>query len=97
LQSEEITFGLGDEVRLDGRSVIVRATASAPLVVDVDRGAVRSTVAGLTVDEAEQALAQSFALDSPPAVEVQPDWIKRWAWLDRVPWLPFRIQVVVLE
>jgi hypothetical protein len=97
LQSEEISFGLDDQIRMDGRSVIVGATASAPLVVDVDRGAVRSTVAGLTVDEAEEALAQNFDLDSPPAVEVQPDWIKRWAWLDRVPWLPFRIEVVVLE
>jgi hypothetical protein len=97
LQSEEITFGLSDEVRIDGRSVVVGATASAPLVVDVDRGAVRSAVAGLTVGEAEQALAQSFTLDAPPAVEVQPDWIKRWKWLDRVPLLPFRIQVVVLD
>jgi hypothetical protein len=30
-------------------------------------------------------------------VEVLPDWIKRWEWLDRVPWLRFRIQVLVLE
>jgi hypothetical protein len=97
LKSEEISFGLGEQVRIEGRTVIVGATASAPLVVEVDRGAVRSTVAGLTVAEAEQALAQSFALDAPPAVQVEPDWIKRWAWLDRVPLLPFRIQVVVLE
>jgi hypothetical protein len=97
LQSEEITFGLGETVRMDGRSVIVGATASAPLVVDVDRAAVRSTVAGLTVEEAEQALAASLALDAAPVVEVQPDWIKRWALLDRVPLLPFRILVVVLD
>jgi len=42
-------------------------------------------------------LAGSFSLDAPPVVEVMPDWIKRWEWLDRVPLLPFRIQVVVIE
>jgi hypothetical protein len=97
LQSEEITFGLDNQVRMDGRSVVVGATASAPLVVEVDRGAVRNTVAGLTESEAQQALDQAFALDAPPVVDVEPEWIKRWEWLDRVPLLPFRIQVVVLE
>jgi hypothetical protein len=97
LQSEEITFGLDENVRMDGRSVVMQATASAPLVVEVDRAAVRSTVAGLEEAEAEQALTESFSLDAPPAVEIEPEWIKRWTWLDRVPFLPFRIQVVVLE
>ena len=98
LQSEEITFSLDeDAVQMLGRSVILAVTASAPLIVDVDRGQVRSVVSGLKVDEAIQALTETFALDAPPVVEVKPDWIKRWDWLDRVPFLPFRIQVVVLE
>ncbi len=98
LQSEEIVFELDEEnVRLDGRSVILEVTASAPLVVDIERGEVRAAVAGLKADEAMQVLDESFALDAPPAVEIQPDWIKRWEWLDRVPLLGFRIQVVVLE
>ncbi len=98
LQSAEITFGLDEEnVRMESRSVLVDVTASAPLVVDIDRGAVRSAVAGLKADEAEQVLVESFALDAQPAVEVQPEWIKRWEWLDRVPLLSFRIQVLVLE
>jgi hypothetical protein len=58
---------------------------------------VRSSIAGLSADEAAQVLADSFALDAPPIVEVLPDWIERWEWLDHVPYLPFRIQVVVLE
>jgi hypothetical protein len=44
-----------------------------------------------------RSLRDSCALDAAPVVEVEPDWIKRWTWLDRVPFLPFRIQVVVLE
>lgn len=98
LQSEEITFGLDEEnVRMDGRSVILDVVASAPLVVDIDRGQVRSAVVGLKASEAERVLVEAFALDAPPAVEVVPEWIKRWEWLDRVPLLSFRIQVLVLE
>lgn len=98
LQSEEITFSLDEEnVLMDGRRVILDVTASAPLIVNVDRGEVRSAVSGLDADEAEQVLAETFPLDAPPVVVVKPDWIERWDWLNRVPLLPFRIQVVVLD
>jgi hypothetical protein len=98
LQSDQITFGLDEEdIEMEGRTVILEVTASAPLIVEINRGEVRSTVAGLNADEATQALTESFALDAPPSVEVLPDWIKRWEWLDRVPLLGFRIQVLVLE
>jgi hypothetical protein len=98
LQSNDIAFGLDEEnVQMEGRSVLLEVTASAPLIVEIDRGDVRSAVAGLNVEEATQVLSESFALDAPPVVEVLPDWIKRWEWLDRVPFLGFRIQVLVLE
>jgi hypothetical protein len=98
LRSEEIEFSIDEEdVRIDGRSVILDVSAAAPLVVDIDRGDVRSLVTGLTAEEAEQALTESLTLDAPPVVVVKPDWIKRWELLDRVPYLPVRIQVVVLE
>jgi hypothetical protein len=98
LASEEITFSTDERnVRMDGRVVILDVSASAPLVVDIDRNKVRSVVAGLSEVEAQQALAEQFALDALPVVQVKPDWIKRWELLDRVPYLPFRIQVVVLE
>ena len=98
LQAEEIIFRLDEEsVQMLGRNVVFDVTASAPLVVNVDRGEVRSAISGLKVDEAVRVLTETFALDSPPVVEVKPDWIKRWEWLDRVPLLQFRIQVVVLE
>jgi Baseplate J-like protein len=98
LESKDIVFTLNeDEARVDGRSVLVTTKAVAYLVTAVDRGEVRSVVAGLTPEKAVQVLADSFTLGGPPLVEVQPDWIKRFKWLDRVPWLPFRIQVIVLE
>jgi hypothetical protein len=98
LQSDEITFQVDDEqVGIEGRVVILQVTASAPLIVELNAGEVRAAVAGLKADEARQVLSESFALDAPPVVQVLPDWIKRWEWLDHVPRLPFRIQVVVLE
>ena len=98
LESENIEFTLDEkQARMDGRSVLVQAKAIAYLVTAVDRGQVRSVVAGLSPEEAEQVLADSFALGASPHVEVQPDWIKRFKWFNRVPWLPFRIQVIVVE
>ncbi len=98
LQSDEITFELDeDNVRMDGRSVIFDIRASAPLVVDIDPGEVRDAVAGLTEEEAVAVLSENFALDAPPQVEILPEWIKRWEWLNRVPFLPFRIQVIIVE
>jgi hypothetical protein len=98
VQSEEITFNLDETtLQMDGRAVVMSVSASAPLLVEVDKAEVRSLVSGLTVDEATEALASSLSLSAPPKVEVRPDWIKRWKFLDRVPFVPFRIQVLVLE
>jgi hypothetical protein len=98
LESEAPTFNIDEEnVQIEGRTAVFDVSASAPLVVELDHGEVRSAVAGLTVDEATQVLADSFALNAPPVVEVEPDWIKRWEQLDRVPYLPFRIHVVVQQ
>jgi hypothetical protein len=96
-QSDAVTFDLDEQVRMDGRTVIMQVAASSALVVDVDRGDVRSVVTGLSQDEATAVLAESFSLAAPPVVEILPEWIKRWEWLDRVSYLPFRIQVVVVE
>lgn len=97
LTSDQIEFKLSNKVQMDGRKVRVDATASATLVAEVDRRVVRSAAAGKTEARAVQALMAKFALDAPPEVEVRPEWIKRWSWLDRVPLVPFRIQVVVLK
>jgi hypothetical protein len=98
LQSQEITYALDEgAVRIEGRSVLLNVTASAPLVVEVDKGQVRSTVAGLKADEAVSVLRNSLALDAPPEIEIEPAWVRRWEWMDRVPRLRFRIQVLVRE
>jgi len=97
LRSEEITFEVDEQVRMEGRSVLFSVAASAQLVADLDTGTVRSTVAGLPPDEAAALLAEGFPLGAPPEIELRPEWIRRWRWLDRIPRLPFRIQVLVIE
>jgi len=97
LESDEMAFELGDDLRIDGRKVHLSAGASAALVTDVDLKQVRSLAAGLKVDEAVQALNDTLVLGAPPSIVVQPEWIKRFKWLDRVPYLLFRIQVLVLR
>jgi hypothetical protein len=97
LESEEVTFDLSEDVQMDGRVATMEVTAMAQLVADIDRGAARAAVAGLPEEEAVEILAQSFALAELPRVEVVPEWVKRWEWLDRVPFPTFRIQVIVLE
>ena len=82
---------------MDGRAVLIDVSASAPLVSGVNRAEVRSTIAGLDVEAAQEVLSNTVALSAPPLIEVEPEWIKRWEWLNRVPLLPFRIQVIVLE
>jgi hypothetical protein len=98
LESEDIAFTLDQkQARMEGQSVLVQVKAIAYLVTAVDRGQIRSAVAGLPPEEAERVLADSFTLGGAPQVEIQPEWIKRFKLLNRVPWVPFRIQVVVLE
>jgi hypothetical protein len=98
LESQDVEFILDEEqARMDGRSVMVETNAVAYLITEIDRGQVRSAIRGKAAGEARQVLSSSFALDEPPVVELHPDWIKRYKLLNRVPWLPFRIQVAVLR
>ncbi len=56
LESEDIAFTLDQkQARMEGQSVLVQAKAIAYLVTAVDRGQVRSAVAGLPPEEAEQS------------------------------------------
>ena len=52
-------------------------------------GRVISLVQGKPIPAAVAALRSGLPLREPPLLSVEPDW-----W-DRVPWLPFRIRVVV--
>ncbi len=72
----------------DGR-VSFRVDASGVSVPIIDPELVRELVKGQTVGDARQRLAIALPLSGRPQIDVQPDWYPR------VPWMPFRIGVVV--
>lgn len=63
------------------------AGVAVPLV---DAAVVREIVAGLPVPQSQLRLASALPLSGQPAIEVSPDWYPR------LPYLPFRITVVVV-
>ena len=70
----------------------VRAWGTA--VANIDRQAVRHNVRGLTPQTAIQTLSSTLSLAEPAWASVGPPWLaERW---NRLPWLPLRIDVVVL-
>lgn len=78
--------------------VIVPVRAEAEAEALVDRNALRNLVRGMTPTEATRAVAALGPLAEPPWVSLGPrwpDWLPaRWR---RLPLLPLRIQVTVLE
>jgi hypothetical protein len=73
---------------VEGRRVWFRVSVSGRVEVPVeDEDEVRSAVQGKPIVEAEDILTERWTLASP-TIEVSPNW------LERVPWLPFRIRVV---
>src|SRR5262249_23770552 len=62
------------------------AGVSVPLV---DPQQVRDLVQGQSVQDSQLSLASALPLSMPPVIAVEPDWYPR------LPWMPFRIRVVV--
>jgi hypothetical protein len=74
---------LGD-VRLEGTAVVVEATVSAATTPAIDPVAVRERIAGMTAEQATDALADLGDV----SVELWPGWV------DRVPGFEFRVEVI---
>ncbi|MGQ9500837.1 MAG: baseplate J/gp47 family protein [Anaerolineae bacterium] len=92
LDPRSLQFEIGQVLSVaDDRSVTFTIQASAEAIAQIDTNQIASTVRGLPVDQAQQLLAQQLPLAETPFVSVEPDW------LGRLPWLPFRIRVNVVE
>lgn len=63
--------------------------ASAEAAAAIEPEAVRQVVGGESVRDAGRLLADRFPMVSPPVIEVHPSWFPR------MPWLAFRIDVIV--
>ena len=81
-RSPEITVAEGGAVQFN-------VTAEGWAVPVVNRESVREVVKGRTLREAEFGVTSVVPLSRSPQIEVWP------LWLERLPWLPFRIDVIV--
>ena len=93
LLDERPQFTLGSMLILDEEQGRVQfdVTATATMVGGVNSGAVRAAIRNLEVPEALAILRRDFELGAEPYLTLRPDW------LGRVPWLPFRIYVRVVQ
>jgi hypothetical protein len=92
LLSEEAEYRIEEigDVDYDG-TLTLQGRAEGVSWVEVEELEVRAGVRGKSVASAEEYLARHLSLEREPSVRVSP------AWWGRVPWLPFRISVVVLS
>jgi hypothetical protein len=86
-------FGRGEILGIDEETGIVRFAVEGVALIeaDIDVPLLRRAIRGRPVDQALAYLRQNLPVEGEPALQVRPDW------MIRVPWMPFRIQVVKKE
>lgn len=93
----EADFDIGtvreDEDGLGWFTVAVSGRGYAAAVIDPDE-VVRS-IRGQSVSEARAALMTDYPLAEPPQITVWPEWPDVLSWLQRMPLLPIRTEVLV--
>ncbi len=88
-----LRFAPGEVLAVEGATVRFRMQASGTALSDISEEQVRSIIRGKTVAEAREVLLDRWEFHEPPQLAVSPEWI------NRVPWLAYRItvQIVVAE
>jgi hypothetical protein len=92
LLDQGVQFEVGPMIILDEKKQRVQfdVRATATMVGGIDTASVRAAIRGMELPEALAVLRSEFELGAEPHLSLQPDWV------DRVPWLPFRIYVRVV-
>lgn len=91
LLDDTVQIGQPSFNRFAEESVNMTLTASGDALVPIPTGDVRALLAGLPLGEAAAALQRRLDLARPPVIEVER------AWLGRLPYIPTRIRVRVLQ
>lgn len=78
-------------VRFSDEAVDMTLTASADTLIPIKVGQVRDLLKGVPLAEAPQRLQEALDLATVPQVELEPHW------LDRLPYIPTRIRVRILQ
>jgi hypothetical protein len=95
LDTKGLHFGAGEVLDIQEQTVTFRILASGLAVPVIDKHEVAEEIAWLPVGEAQKLLSQQYDLATVPGVELEPSWLVEW--LGRLPYSPFRIEVVVQE
>jgi len=91
LDPQSLEFVAGSVTGVEDQVVKFEVQAAGTAVAQIDERQVASAVSGLPTEEAISYLRQRLPLAEEPLVVVEPDW------LGRLPWLPFRIAVELVE
>jgi hypothetical protein len=92
LDPRSLKFVMGQVTGVTEEQVVsFKMQSYGEAVAQIDTSQVTSEVRGLPLEQARRLLSQQLLLDEEPAVTVEPNW------LGRLPWLPFRISVMVVE
>jgi hypothetical protein len=90
LLPESVHITRGDVVEVDGETGNVRVVAEgvALMEADIDARLLQGAIRGRPIGEALAYLRDTLPVEAEPTLRVHPTWMKR------VPWLPFRINIV---
>ncbi len=91
LLEETIQIGQPTFIRFTEDTIDITLTASGDTLVPVRTGEVRSLLAGVPLEEAESLLLRELDLATTPEIFLEPNW------LNRLPYIPTRITVRVIE
>lgn len=93
LDQKGLSFGAGEVLDIQEQTVTFRIFAKGLAVPLIDKHEIAEGIAWLPIGEAQQRLNQQYELAATPGVELEPPWLIEW--LGRLPFSPFRINVVV--
>ncbi len=91
LLDDTVQIGQPSFTRFGEDAVSMTLTASGDALVPIPSGQVRALLAGVPLAEADSVLQRRLNLARPPVITVERDW------LGRLPYIPTRIQVRVLQ
>lgn len=91
LLEETLRVGQPTFTRFGDESVDMSLTASGDTLIPITTSRVRSLLAGAPLEDAAGILQRNLQLASPPQVSLEPNW------LGRIPYIPTRITVRVLQ
>jgi hypothetical protein len=90
-----LQFGAGEVLEVQDQTVTFRILASGRAIPVIDQIKVSQDIAWLPIGEAQAKLNQQYDLVTVPGVELEPIWFVEW--LGRLPFSPFRINVIVKD